>query len=512
MNETNNTSETSEDKLLCSTTPTYKDTELIFGIVCAVGTDSTHIVKGLTDKLEHFFHYNVIVIDVSEEILKLYLTDDELLKIQKSEFDRVMTYMDKGNFLRRTYDEGILAMAIADMIYKKRFENRVNVHEELKPLSRTAIIIKSLKNKKEIELLRKIYDSGFYLLGVYEDEESRITNLMQSKHLTREDATQLVQRDQDEQAGYGQQTREAYQQSDLFIDNSNEKRAIKILYRFIGLIFCEPYSTPTFGEFAMHMAFSVAMRSSDLSRQIGAVICRDYEVIAMGANDCPKFKGGLYWTQYNDEKGYFDIEGGKDYTRGFDPNKDQFISIAESVLGALEIKAEPRKIDALKSSQLAELTEYGRVVHAEMEALAMCARNSISSKGAEMYVTTFPCHNCAKHIISSGIIKVYYVEAYPKSKALELYKDSITIKNDDSDHVQFLPFFGVGPRRYRELFSVNANPLPNRIRKDTVTYGKKYEWKEDEADARLQLLPTSYIMREMEYAFHYSKFCKPLCQ
>ena len=36
-----------------------------------------------------------------------------------------------------------------------------------------------------------------------------------------------------------------------------------------------------------------------------------------------------------------------------------------------------------------------------------------------MYMTTFPCHNCAKHIIASGIINVYYIEPYAESEILE---------------------------------------------------------------------------------------------
>ncbi|MDN3612645.1 hypothetical protein QWZ16_23945 [Vibrio ostreicida] len=29
-------------------------------------------------------------------------------------------------------------------------------------------------------------------------------------------------------------------------------------------------------------------------------------------------------------------------------------------------------------------------------------------------VRLFPCHNCAKHIVASGIKRVVYVEPYPK--------------------------------------------------------------------------------------------------
>lgn len=60
----------------------------------------------------------------------------------------------------------------------------------------------------------------------------------------------------------------------------------------------------------------------------------------------------------------------------------------------------------LKESKIKKITEYGRVVHAEMDALLSCSRSNISTQGATLFVTTFPCHNCAKHIISAGIEKV----------------------------------------------------------------------------------------------------------
>ncbi|HHT40008.1 MAG: dCMP deaminase family protein [Acholeplasmatales bacterium] len=58
-------------------------------------------------------------------------------------------------------------------------------------------------------------------------------------------------------------------------------------------------------------------------------------------------------------------------------------------------------------------TKYPYVVHAEMNALL----NSIKPvKGASLYVTLFPCHECVKMLIQSGIKKIIYKE--------EKYRDS----------------------------------------------------------------------------------------
>lgn len=108
---------------------------------------------------------------------------------------------------------------------------------------------------------------------------------------------------------------------------------------------------------------------------------------------------------------------------------------------------------ALMDSQIMDLTEYGRVLHAEMSAICDAARLGYVLKESILYCTTFPCHNCIKHIIASGIDRVVYMEPYPKSRAAELHSDEIEIEADTScGKVSFVPFIGISPVRYREIF------------------------------------------------------------
>ncbi|MDZ5568233.1 ComE operon protein 2 [Enterococcus cecorum] len=53
-----------------------------------------------------------------------------------------------------------------------------------------------------------------------------------------------------------------------------------------------------------------------------------------------------------------------------------------------------------------------RTIHAEMNALLQCAKLGISTDGAEIYVTHFPCLHCTKAILQAGIKKVYYLHDY----------------------------------------------------------------------------------------------------
>lgn len=51
-------------------------------------------------------------------------------------------------------------------------------------------------------------------------------------------------------------------------------------------------------------------------------------------------------------------------------------------------------------------------IHAEMNALLYCAKEGISVKNCNAYVTHFPCLNCTKALIQAGIKKIYYKYEY----------------------------------------------------------------------------------------------------
>ncbi|MDR1521554.1 MAG: ComE operon protein 2 [Streptococcaceae bacterium] len=65
-----------------------------------------------------------------------------------------------------------------------------------------------------------------------------------------------------------------------------------------------------------------------------------------------------------------------------------------------------------------------RTIHAEMNAILQCAKFGISTKGAEIYITHFPCLACTKMILQAGIEKIYYLEDYHNNEyALKLISD-----------------------------------------------------------------------------------------
>lgn len=121
----------------------------------------------------------------------------------------------------------------------------------------------------------------------------------------------------------------------------------------------------------------------------------------------------------------------------------------------------------LKDAFVSDITEFGRITHAEMSALADAARLGRSTSGATIYVTTFPCHNCAKHLIAAGITRIVYIEPYTKSKAFELNGDALSVNKGDKSKVSVEHFVGISPRRYRDIFekSKKRRDENNRVKR-----------------------------------------------
>ena len=60
-----------------------------------------------------------------------------------------------------------------------------------------------------------------------------------------------------------------------------------------------------------------------------------------------------------------------------------------------------------------------------MNALLQCAKQGVSTEGATIYVTHFPCLNCTKSIIQAGIKTIYYAQDYHNNDyAIKLLKQS----------------------------------------------------------------------------------------
>lgn len=475
----------------------FPDTEIIFGISYALGTEYGPVLLTLRNYVEQFGYQlrEIKLSDLFEGLLEKL--EKQMPYFGDSTLNRMKAKIEAGNLIRsetknrpgggQCYD--VMSLVAASEIASGRKGIGENKPEP-KPKELFAII--SLKHPDEVECLRRIYGAGFYLIGIASTQEARMLHLTAERGLPEEDAADLIRTDAEEKPEHGQKTRDTFYLSDVFISLKDEAYK-KQISRFLDLIFGHPFETPTLDEHAMHMAYAASLRSGDLARQVGAALVGESgDLIAVGCNDVPTAGGGLYWPGSDDQR---------DHVKGEDSNDREKYEMAVKILGLTNPEEEvasrrERAKKALAGTGFFDITEFGRSVHAEMDALLTCARGGRSTRGAVLYTTTFPCHNCTRHIIAAGVSKVVYVEPYAKSRAFELHDDAIAADEGGKTKIPFVPFVGVGPRRYLDLFSMKLGTgYPLERKRD----GNKINWERSKAEVRLQMQPSSYLNRELQH-------------
>lgn len=146
--------------------PSDSDSELVIGLVGAVGTDLEIIKNSIKERLTAF-GYKTEEIRISTDIISMFR---DIPAIQDN-YEKISKFMTEGNNLRRiSEDNSILSLAAAARINQKREK----ADGSPIPSPKKAYIINSLKHPDEVNTLRRIYTNGFYLIGVYADEKRRL--------------------------------------------------------------------------------------------------------------------------------------------------------------------------------------------------------------------------------------------------------------------------------------------------------------------------------------------------
>lgn len=478
--------------------------ELVVGVVGPLGINLDELIDSLKNELQRV-NYKSIVIRLSRLLHEVQGLENQ--PTSGPEHKRIESHMKAGTELRTSTETGgILArLAIAAIqIERERITGSAN-----RPASGRAYILRSLKHRLELQELRDVYGDGFIAISAYAPRKIRersLTNLLakSSPNAQRSDlrktAAELIETDEAEEGKeLGQNVEGAFPLADCFVEASNRQHLRENLRRFIEIFFGNQFLTPTRDEFGMHQASAAARRSADLSRQVGAALATvDAGIVAVGCNDTPRAGGGLYWTD--------DDPDGRDFELfGHDPSEQAKREIIAETLerlasaGLLKDQSVPADFaeiadklisNQLKGAQITNLLEFGRVLHAEMAAITDAARRGVSTTGTTLYCTTFPCHLCARLIISSGVSRVVFIEPYPKSKAYELYYDSIIIDELklDPHKVNFQSFVGVAPRRFDNLFRLEGS------RKQIG--GEAIQWDPTDASPKIRRIQASYISIE----------------
>lgn len=433
--------------------------ELVLALGGPVGSGVSLVQEVLRESLRAH-GYTVVHIKISSYFKKFAadLKIPDPTDINDDEFGRISKLQDLGNLLRAVLGDDLGAQIAMNAIAHDRAERHSGIPvADIKP-TRVAYIIDQLKNPYEATLLRDVYGNMFYLIGVLAGYERRKQNLISG--MPPSSAEALIERDRAEADGGGQQLEKTLKLADYFVRNSqdNTKDLAGHLERFIDLIHGRNGITPTLNERGMYAAYSAALRSACLSRQVGAAILDlQGNIVATGCNDVPKSGGGLYEFGPADHRCVF-REGGLCFNDKYkDKLRDEIAKILREE-GIDSRKAENLAGSIRSKTRLRDLIEFSRAVHAEMDALISSARKGGAGvQGCTLFTTTYPCHNCARHIVAAGIKAVYFIEPYGKSLASELHNDSIDHDADeepegDQEKVAFLHFDGVSPRRFSDLF------------------------------------------------------------
>jgi len=508
--------------------------ELIFGVVGHVGSGTSEIARQLKSQLGLESlpggPFDAEVLKASGEIVAwLKETGETAPDREPGRLSCVEQLQDLGNRCRNDQgDAAALARRLVQAVRRSRAEKQEEAADGDAPVipdgARRAWILDSLRHPSEVELLRHIYQDAFVLVGVVCDEDVR-TERLQAKYDVDGSPQKIktfMARDADDTESLGQKVADSFHMSDFFVDNT-ENRTLKNgapneewnvpdqLGRLIRLLTHSDVVRPTSHETAMHAAYGAQVRSACLSRQVGAaLVSADGQLLATGTNEVPRPGGGVYGQsdRAHDQDDRCAFRRTADHrfcsnTREQNTIIDDLIQQIEGSMqagggGELPAAAKLRLRSDLRKSRIGGLIEFSRAVHAEMDALLGAGRQGHKAVGAALYVTTFPCHYCARHIVAAGVDEVQYIEPYPKSLAIKLHDDAICVSengraingNGGPRRVLFRPFTGVAPRLYRRAF------MKDRELKDRNTGGKQIgmpAW-----GTPWHLRRVSYVMLEAE--------------
>ncbi|MBA5778553.1 hypothetical protein H2509_15600 [Stappia sp. F7233] len=434
--------------------------ELIVGMVGAVGAGVSRASVELKRILERDYGYSVEIIKASD-LIRENANKTSNSNPEKEGANRIKELQAVGTELRDKFGEDYIAAKVIERIAVQR--KTKGGYDESKKVPqpkrlRQATIVDSLKHPKETYLFRRVYGGIYWQFTVFSPESVREGRLRRLG-IEKDQLPGIFTRDENDKEGdHGQKVSRTAYLSDFFIrnDGENDARLTAVIERYLEIIFNISVHTPTADEAGMYAAVSAASKSACLSRQVGAAIfSADGELISVGWNDVPKAHGGLYSSNDHDGDHRCYLWGEKHCHN--DRKKEElyekiFKKMKENNLlgkGVSNVKLR----SALIETPVKDLIEYSRSIHAEMEAIVSAGRaGKIGMVGGTLYTTTFPCHNCARHIVAAGIAKVYYVEPYAKSLALELHSDAIDVRDGEDNKVAFLQYEGVGPDSALKLF------------------------------------------------------------
>lgn len=133
----------------------------------------------------------------------------------------------------------------------------------------------------------------------------------------------------------------------------------------------QDHNRPSWDDYFMEIAFTVAQRSTCDRAHVGAVLVRDRRILTTGYNGAPAE------LAHCDEVGHLMVDG-----------------------------------------------HCVRTLHAEQNAIIQGALHGVSIQGSTAYVTHQPCLTCAKMLINAGVKRVVYAGNYPDENSRRFLEEA----------------------------------------------------------------------------------------
>lgn len=492
--------------------------DIVVAFIAPTGCDRDSALKIVRDTLEKRHGYEVVDVRISDLIQRLHgkAPDDATQRIQ--------FLQDKGNATRDDFgNASALALGAVYDIYDQRGGDG----------SERAYLVWSLKHKDEIGLLRDVFGDHCVVISLYQPKGQRQDQLERSG-VSQGEAHSIIKRDESDPDGtkFGQAVGDAYPLADVFVSmnaieacHTGKCRQWDLraqVERFFNMYFGDPFASPTRDEYAMAIADAAARRSADHGRQVGACIADPSgDILATGTNEVPSPLSGQYWEGDDwDKRDWFfkdritaEYLAAEEAKRAFQHYVDSELKRQhENHAGEPDTCKKCTKVAdsiesqktsflrSIESTRFGGLVEFMRAVHAEMGAITEAARRGLAVGDKFLFTTAFPCHECTRHIIASGIKRTVFLFPYPKSLATELHGDAVDLLHEpgspDGPAVTFEPFVGVAPTAYHRYFRPPV--AGRRMNKD----GKRLPLsREPERGSQPRLVADALpVLRQLEYA------------
>ncbi len=141
----------------------------------------------------------------------------------------------------------------------------------------------------------------------------------------------------------------------------------------------EPRERPGWDEYFMEITRLVSSRATCLRRSVGAVLVKDKKILTTGYNGAPS-----------------------------------------GLKHCAEVGCLREKLNVPSGERM----EICRGLHAEQNAIIQAALHGVSTSGATLYCTTYPCSTCMKMLINAGIKRIVYDEGYPDQLSKDLVREA----------------------------------------------------------------------------------------